>query len=222
MAKKYVIGIDEVGRGCLAGPVVVAALGVRKRSVFPAGIGELRDSKKMTAGQRVKWADFIKREAKEGRVIAVVASVSAERIDKINVSRAANEAAYRAFKKVVFLSGDIASVTLDGGLYLKNKRFQTAARISPTGFSAKTVVRADGNRREVMLASVFAKVFRDRKMARLDRKFPGYGFADHKGYGTWAHIAAIKTLGILPKIHRETFLKAILAEGDEPLQRNVG
>lgn len=212
MARKYVIGIDEVGRGCLAGPVVVAALGIKRGFVPPDGIGEIRDSKKMTARQRLAWFRLMKDMAGTGELVFAVASVSASRIDKINISRAANEAAYRALRKTAsFLNGGISSVTLDGGLYLKNKKFQEEIG-NRTGLSVKTIVRADGVYREVMMASVFAKVFRDLKMDKLGRKFPGYGFSENKGYGTGSHITAIKALRPIPKVHRETFLKTILAD----------
>jgi len=212
MARKYVIGIDEVGRGCLAGPVVVAALGIKRGFVPPDGIGEIRDSKKMTARQRLTWFRLMKDMADKGELIFAIAWVSASRIDKINISRAANEAAYRAFRKSAsFLSSGISSVTLDGGLYLKNKKFQEAIG-DRTGLSVKTIVRADGVYREVMMASVFAKVFRDLKMDKLGRKFPGYGFSKNKGYGTGSHMAAIKALRPIPKVHRETFLKTILVD----------
>lgn len=206
------IGIDEVGRGCLAGPVVVVALGFRDGEIFAGAPEILRDSKKMTPGQRLKWAEFISQKASEGKLIFAVASISPERIDKLNISGAANEAAYRALKKITGgFAGERVSVILDGGLYLKSKGFQERTN-QRTGISVKTVIKADGTYREVMMASVFAKVFRDRKMMRVNRRFPVYGFDGHKGYGTEAHIKAIKTFGPVSKVHRRSFLHGILRE----------
>lgn len=210
--RRYVIGIDEVGRGCLAGPVVVVALGFRDGEVFAGAPEILRDSKKMTAGQRLKWAEFISQKASEGKLFFAAASISPERIDKLNIGRAANEAAYRALKKITGgFAGERVSVILDGGLYLKSKKFQERAD-RRMGVSVKTVIKADGTYREVMMASVFAKVFRDRKMMGINRRFPVYGFDGHKGYGTEAHIKAIKTFGPVFKVHRRSFLRGILRE----------
>ncbi len=206
--KKYYIGIDEVGRGCLAGPVAVAAVAIPYDSDVWMIEGEFNDSKKMTEIQRERWAAYVK--IKEG-ISYEVCSLPAEKIDEINISAAASLAAYRAFNKLTKrLEADCEiEVTLDGGLYLKNKRSQEAlGRRRSIGI--KTAIKADANYKEVMLASIVAKVWRDEKMTKLVRKYPAYGFAAHKGYGTRAHVKAIRENGAIPGIHRQTFLKKVI------------
>ncbi len=191
--KTYIVGIDEVGRGCLAGPVTVAAVAI------PVGLkiirGKLRDSKKLSAKQREEIFALIK---KSPEVLRARANVYPKVIDRINISQAANLAATRAFKKLISthgLSGHGLKVFLDGGLFL-NLDLQ----------NMKTVVKGDEKINAIKLASIVAKVGRDRIISRNHRDFPQYGFADHKGYGTQAHIKAIRRHG--PSIlHRLTFIK---------------
>jgi ribonuclease HII len=122
------------------------------------------------------------------------------RIEKLNIARAANAAALRAFarlSKTCNLQPKTCRVYLDGGLYLGNGR-HSANSERPT---AKTIVRGDEKLNAVKIASILAKVSRDRLMARLAKKHPAYGFEVHKGYGTRAHLAAIKRHG-LSEAHR--------------------
>ena len=198
MAKKKIIciGIDEVGRGPLAGPVMVAVL------ALPAGgkFKNLRDSKKLSSKQREKWSAWIK----EQKIPFATASVYPKVIDRINVSRAANLAATRAFKKVMELCGYELSkvrVLLDGGLYLNRILNPKSYILNP-----RTVVRGDEKYNCIKVASIVAKVKRDRIMKRNHKKYPQYGFDEHKGYGTKKHIVAIKKHGIC-KLHRLTFVK---------------
>ena len=199
---RYIIGLDEVGRGALAGPVTVGAV------VLPAGTKlatiagglPLRDSKKLTPHQREEWVSRLKMA---GMVPYVVASVSAKQVDRSNISRAANAAAGKAFRK---LSGrhkvDIkrAKIFLDGGLFLP----EGVARFA----NARTVVKGDEKIPAVSLASIVAKVHRDRLMTKRHEKFPQYGFARHKGYGTRAHIRFVKKYGLSP-MHRKTFCRFV-------------
>ncbi|MCR4327927.1 MAG: ribonuclease HII [Patescibacteria group bacterium] len=195
---KFIIGIDEVGRGALAGPVEVAAVYTRKGiRIKEKGLGMLRDSKKLTAKKREQWAEYIKNNPK---IIFATARVYPRGVEKMNIARATNEAALRAYEKLV-ANNELRianfAVFLDGGLYLGNG-------CQPK--NAKTVVRGDEKFIAVKLASIMAKVSRDRYMTRLDMRYPQYGFAVHKGYGTKAHIAALKKYGV-STTHRLTFLK---------------
>lgn len=194
---KYIIGIDEVGRGCLAGPVlVVAALfrpGFRLRS---ENLGEIRDSKKLTELARNKWAKYLK----ERRVDFAAAKVSPSVIDRINISQAANLAALRAFNRLLEknnLSVRRVKVFLDGGLYLgrDGKRLKFA----------KTVIKGDEKIQAIAAASIFAKVGRDRLMRKLAKKYPKYGLDIHKGYGTKMHLASLRKHGP-SEIHRQSFI----------------
>lgn len=198
---KYIIGVDEVGRGPLAGPVTVCALLVSANSKFKILNSQLplRDSKKLTEKQREEWFRWIKEEKKQGRMHYVFASVTPGRIDKMNISGAANLAAARAIRKVLDVSGvhpKHAHVFLDGGIY---------PSLKTVNCKMKTVVKGDEKIPPISLASIAAKVTRDRYMVRLAKQFPEYGFEAHKGYGTRAHMRAVKKHGPSPH-HRLTFL----------------
>ncbi|MEN9341867.1 MAG: ribonuclease [Candidatus Parcubacteria bacterium] len=200
---KMIIGLDEVGRGALAGPVVVGCVAVpvaRFSSLLSmaqtAGLF-LRDSKKLTIHQRGAWYDFLRAQP---FVLFRTAFVSAAIVDRINVSAAANRAALSAFRRVISCidNGTSYDVYLDGGLFLgnttKSRRF------------GKTIVRADVTVPVVSMASIVAKVVRDRRMDLYGRIFPEYGFSRHKGYGTASHYEALRHYKTSP-LHRLTFLK---------------
>ncbi|TSC60225.1 MAG: Ribonuclease HII [Parcubacteria group bacterium LiPW_15] len=199
--KELVVGIDEVGRGCLAGPVVVcAALTMRGKRFSNKNLGILKDSKKIPVRLREEWFLHLKKI----EVIFAISRVSPAVIDRVNISRAANIAAERALKKLLLLAGlqegDI-DVFLDGGLYLGSKE-KSLSR-------AATVIKGDEKIKVIAAASIAAKVTRDRFMVRLSKKYPGYGLEVHKGYGTKAHIRAIKRQG-LSDAHRRSFTKKII------------
>lgn len=225
----YIIGIDEAGRGPLAGPVTAAAVILpRNFSAFGgSAVGrqfsisnfqknskfKLRDSKKLTPKQREIWFQYI---TKELALPHVVASVSAKIIDKINISNAANLAARRAFEKLI-ANCRIANckIFLDGGLYLdkskiKKQKFKTprtncfAIIRGKQIKNVKTIIKGDERIPVIALASIVVKVSRDRMMLRFHKKYPQYGFDRHKGYGTKKHIKAIKKFGYSP-IHRKSF-----------------
>ncbi len=231
----FIIGIDEVGRGALAGPVVVAAfllksnipacLAGRKNLAcanLPNGKAKvsmirqiskmniknqnfkipLRDSKKLTPRQREIWFEYI---IKNQKFFYTTALISPSVIDRINISQAANLAAIRALKKLItdkILPITKIKIYLDGGLYLKKQKFDTRYLM----LNAKTVIKGDEKIQAITLASIVAKVTRDRLMKKLHHKYPVYGFDQHKGYGTRQHFAAIKKYG-LAKVHRLTFCK---------------
>ncbi|MDP2598744.1 MAG: ribonuclease HII [Candidatus Liptonbacteria bacterium] len=213
---KFIIGIDEVGRGALAGPVTVAAVCLPKKMRFPAVVPvpyrstgqapagtqvclELKDSKKLSPKQRETWFEYLKNHPK---INYAVARVYPRQIEKRNISGAANLAAMRAYKHLVHSSkfmvhGAGHKVVLDGGLFLGSKKAQPE--------NAKTVTKGDEKFGVVAAASIVAKVSRDRAMVRLAKQHPQYGFEIHKGYGTKKHMAAIKRYGPT-RVHRLTFL----------------
>lgn len=202
----YIIGIDEVGRGPLAGPVTVAAVAIprlpfkkRVKRNFPP----LRDSKKLSAKQREIWFKW----AKNQKISFATASVSPKIIDKINISNAANLAATKAFKKLTTNSSKLTAknckIFLDGGLYLCLEKFKFKnLKIY------NSIIKGDEKIPAIALASIVAKVHRDAFMEKMDKKYPRYGFKKHKGYGTKTHFEKIKNYG-LSEIHRISFLKNI-------------
>lgn len=207
---RYSVGIDEVGRGSLAGPLFVSAAAIPANLHFG---NSLKDSKKLSPKQRAEW--FKKIKSHPGVTFAI-SRIYPRAIEKKNVSRAANLAALRAFKRLTSNFQRLTSNTsvfLDGGLYLGNGRQRIlklphrsalSPRLSATTV-VKTVVKGDEKIPAIKIASIIAKVSRDRTMVRLAKKYPQYKFEVHKGYGTKRHIQAIKKFGP-SKIHRLTFL----------------
>ncbi len=199
MAKKYSIGIDEVGRGPLAGPVVVAAVALPRGIRLKPGNGRLplKDSKKLSALQRNRWREYL---CSQPAIYFSVAYSYPPVIDRINISRAANSAARRAYLRVLKDLGVgvfRASAYLDGGLYLGNGKSRLAA---------KTIIKGDEKINSIKAASIIAKVSRDRAMLRLAKQYPSYGFDVNKGYGTRRHQRALRKYGRTP-LHRLTFIK---------------
>ncbi|MCL4405342.1 MAG: ribonuclease HII [Patescibacteria group bacterium] len=195
-AKSFKVGIDEVGRGSLAGPVVVAA--VLLESGWRPQL-KLRDSKKLSVSSREEWFSILKRAA----IPYAISRVSAAVIDKINISSSANRAAARSFNRLLAecsFNRNNAIVYLDGGLYIGSKRRQEAL-----DFPVRTMPKADERINAVKLASIVAKVTRDRYMTKLDAADPRYKFGLHKGYGTKEHRTLIRKHGPSSN-HRLTFL----------------
>ena len=191
------MGIDEVGRGSLAGPVAVAAVCIpRGLRLINFKLGKLKDSKKLTPKRREAWSKFLCRHQ---RLNYAIARVYPRQIEKRNISKAANLAALRAFRrltKTYNLKPITCRIFLDGGLFLGRKNKVAGA---------KTVIRGDEKVPAIKIASILAKVSRDSAMRRLAKRYPRYGFEAHKGYGTKKHFAAIKKYGP-SKAHRLTFL----------------
>lgn len=179
----YVIGIDEAGRGPLAGPLVVAGILTRFNLVRFRGI---RDSKKLSAKQREEWFAKLTHDPK---ITWATARIAPKTIDRIHIARAANLGALRVFKK---LAKRRAHVLLDGSLML------------PKHISQKTIIRGDEKVPIIAAASIIAKVTRDRIMRQLHTKYPVYRFDIHKGYGTQMHRTCIRRFGYCP-IHRASF-----------------
>jgi len=188
-----VCGVDEAGRGPLAGPVSAAAVILHPERV-PDG---LNDSKKLTAKAR----DRLEGEIKSQALAWCVAFASVEEIATLNILHAAGLAMRRA---VAGLSTTPALALVDG-----NYAFDLGA-------PAKTVVGGDGVSASIAAASILAKTARDRLMIEMDSHHPGYGFADHKGYGAPAHLAALRRLGPCA-IHRMSWAPLrLLLEGGDP------
>ena len=179
----YICGIDEAGRGPLAGPVVAAA------AVLPKDcqIFYLNDSKKLSEKKR----DFLFDEIKEKAVAYGIGIVSPQVIDEINIL----QATYEAMRQAISQLNVIPEILLND-----------AVTIPGVDIMQVPIVKGDAKSVSIAAASILAKVTRDRMMIEYDQIYPEYGFAKHKGYGTAAHIATLKEYGPCP-IHRRTFIK---------------
>lgn len=185
---KYIAGVDEAGRGPLAGPVYAAAV------ILPdnCDIEGINDSKKLTEKKREKLYDEIIEKAVAWSVSAVDEKV----IDEINILNATHLAMNNAVNSLQ-IKPDY--VIIDGNS-IKNMTLPH-----------ETVVKGDAKCFSIAAASILAKVSRDRYITQLAEQYPEYGFEKHKGYGTKAHYAALEEYGITP-IHRKTFLKKLLGD----------
>jgi ribonuclease HII len=184
-----VAGVDEAGRGPLAGPVVAAAAILPSRwaeSGLPAGLAGLNDSKQLTESKREQYFEFLTRCAE---VEFAIAEADARLIDEINILQATHRAMNDALAKL----NPLPPHALVDGRPVKSLRVPQTA-----------IVKGDARSFSIAAASVLAKVTRDRLMREFDAQFPEYGFAEHKGYGTAKHLAAIEKFGACP-IHRKTF-----------------
>lgn len=188
-AYQYICGIDEVGRGPLAGPVVAGAVILPK----DCDILYINDSKKLSEKKREELYDIIMEQA----VACAVGYASPERIDEINILQATYEAMRSAVGKLCpapeLLLND--AVTIPG-----------------ISVPQVPIIKGDAKSISIGAASIIAKVTRDREMREYDRKYPEYGFAENKGYGSAGHITALHKYGPTP-IHRRSFIKNIL-EGE--------
>lgn len=192
---KYIIGIDEAGRGPLAGPVAVAGVvsqglpfGTSSRGVL-AGI---KDSKKLSAKKREEWEKKIKLS-----LPSEVAFVGQRIIDKKRIVKAVDIGIKRIIKKMekkIGINPNNCFILLDGSL------------MAPMEYGQKTIIKGDEKIPLISAASIIAKVARDRKMIQSHKKFPAYCFDKHKGYGTKLHYKMLKKHGV-SKEHRRSFLK---------------
>lgn len=183
-----ICGVDEAGRGPLAGPVAAGAVILPKDCM----ILYLNDSKKLSEKRREElfW------EIREKAVSYSVGIVGPERIDEINIL----QATYEAMRQAVSGLGVVPDLLLND-----------AVTIPELAIPQVPIIKGDAKSVSIAAASILAKVTRDHRMEEYDRQFPQYGFAKHKGYGTAAHVAAIREFGPCP-IHRRSFLKNILGE----------
>ncbi|MBR3034842.1 MAG: ribonuclease HII [Firmicutes bacterium] len=185
--RSYIAGVDEVGRGPLAGPVVAAAV-ILPRDFDVLGID---DSKKLSPKKREELFEVIKEKA----LAWAVGWVGPERIDEINILEATKEAMKQA---VQGLSLPPDHVLIDGNFTVRALALPQTA-----------IVKGDANSTSIAAASILAKVTRDRYMEEMDAVYPGYAFASNKGYGTKAHYDGLKAQGPTP-IHRKTFISDYL------------
>ncbi len=179
---KFVAGVDEAGRGPLAGPVCAAAV------ILPqdAEIEGINDSKKLTEKKRDKLFDIIRETA----IAYTIEFVYPDVIDDINIKNATSLAMHNAVSSLKTFADFII---IDGNDNI------------PYDVDYKYVVKGDAKSQTIAAASILAKVSRDRLMAELDSKYPEYGFAKHKGYGTKDHMLAIQKYGV-SEVHRKTFM----------------
>ena len=191
----YLAGVDEVGRGPLAGDVVTAAV------ILPTNhsIQGLADSKALTAHQR----EALYKEIIEQAICFNVARALVAEIDQYNILQSTMMAMRRA---VLGLSVQPDFVAVDGN------------RVPQWEYPSEAVVKGDGRVEVISAASIIAKVVRDREMVEFEAKYPGYGFAKNKGYGTAQHLEALKRLGATP-IHRRSF--APVSENLLPQQQTL-
>jgi len=194
------IGIDEVGRGPLAGPLTLGAFAIPKNIKLGWKIKglsfEIKDSKKLLVSQREEVIKILYKLQKEKKVLFHTHSVSNKTIDKKGLSFCIKLAIKKTLKKLKIKPTE-CTVLLDGGL-----------RAPDEYKSQKTIIKGDEKKLAIALASIVAKVKRDNTMRILAIKYPNYGFEIHKGYGTASHYKAIKKHGISP-IHRKSFLKNV-------------
>lgn len=191
--RKFIIGIDEVGRGPLAGPVAVGAFCATPNMLKKFCL--IKESKQLSTLRREEWyRRIIALCGKE--LYFAVSFVSAEVIDKKGIVSAIRLALSRSLAKLE-VSSSACRVLLDGGLKAPKKYIHQ-----------KTIIHGDAKETAIAMASVVAKVLRDRRMVRLHKKYPEYGFAAHKGYGTRAHYRALKKYG-LSREHRKSFCRNV-------------
>ena len=190
-----IAGIDEAGRGALAGPVAVGVVVLPNSDEIQEKLIGVRDSKQMTPPQRAEWFKVIKAEA----VTCEVGFSWPEEIDELGIAPATRLAARRALEK---LAHPPSHLLIDW------------ISLPDAGIEGTSLVKGDQRSLSIAAASIAAKVTRDLYMVEVDKAYPGYGFAAHKGYGTAAHRAAIERLGPCT-IHRMSFAPMRQNETDE-------
>ncbi len=196
-----IAGVDEAGRGPLAGPVVAAAVvfpAAWIQNGLPAGLNGLNDSKQLSQKQREAFFDFL---TTQPEIRFAIATVAAEVIDQINILQATHRAMNDALAPL-----QPQHVLVDG------------LRVPSLRFPQTPLVKGDARSYSIAAASVLAKVTRDGLMRAYDRQWPAYGFAGHKGYGTARHLAALAAQGPCP-IHRRSFAPL---KGDGSLELSGG
>ena len=192
MVEECLIGVDEAGRGPLAGPVAVGVVAVPTGFDVLAEFPNVKDSKLLSGQKREVIFTEVERRVLLGDLRFCVQMSSSLYIDRFGITRATRKAAWSGIRKLG--RPDNSAVLLDGLLR------------APNDYMQRTVVGGDLRVPVISLASIMAKVARDRLMERLSEHYPEYGFEQHKGYGTPSHLLAIKRHG-LSEIHRLTFCK---------------
>jgi ribonuclease HII len=196
MSKDYIIGIDEVGRGCVAGPIIAAACLSRGRDNENKILAQVKDSKKLTAKKREELFELLSKN-----FIWAVAEIDNKQIDEQGIQPAnclvVEIAVENLLKKLENFEGQILADHIGGAHnYIKNK-------------SIEFHIKGESKFAEIAAASILAKVYRDKLMQEWHQKYPVYDFAKHKGYGTKQHLQIITEQGIC-SIHRQSFLQKYL------------
>jgi ribonuclease HII len=179
---RYIAGVDEVGRGCLAGCVVAAAVILDLSKPIPEG---LNDSKKLSAKRR----EILDIQVKENAVSYAIAQVEADEIDQINILESTKKAMRLAIEK---LSPNADFLLID------------AVQLKDVHLPQRSIIHGDAISASIAAASIIAKTYRDNLMQEMDKIYPEYGFARHVGYGTKAHFEALRKFGHC-EIHRKSF-----------------
>lgn len=193
---RYLIGIDEVGRGPLAGPVYVGAVMVPHDFDWKSAEG-VRDSKKLTPRKREEWYEKLNKMREAEKLNFTTASSTPEMIDERGIVFAISSALAECLKNIDAYPAE-CEILLDGSLH------------APPQFARqKTIIHGDDIEPVISMASIVAKVERDSLMTNLGAQFPEYGFETHKGYGTSAHCSAIKQYGLCV-LHRKSFCRKLL------------
>lgn len=201
---KKLAGVDEVGRGPIAGPVVAAA------ALFPpdylprstSSLHQLTDSKRLTARNREKVAEELHASPD---VNLGIACISAEEIDELNI--------WKATKKAMGMALEALATTPDLALI-------DGRPVDGLSVPSQAIVKGDLKRPEISAASIIAKVYRDDVMVHYSKKFPSYGFASNKGYATQAHLDALRKFGVC-ELHRKTFAPVRSVHENGPSQPDI-
>jgi ribonuclease HII len=220
MQIKYIVGIDEVGRGPIAGPVAVCAFLIKDNSILDnqkeKKLPKLKDSKKLSKKQREVWFEYLKVAKAEGFCDYAVSFVSGENIDKFGIAKCIQKALNKSLSEITKQDNSNSSrftqidlrhtatqnlnylasyhIYLDGGLHAPKEYI-----------NQETIIKGDELHPVISCASIMAKVMRDRVMTKFAKEYPEYGFENHVGYGTKSHYDAIKKHGQTP-IHRKSFI----------------
>ena len=228
---RYIVGIDEVGRGPLAGPVAVAAFILRLDYELPISndckLPKLKDSKKLSKKQREVWFEYLKVQRKKGNCDYAISFVSPTNIDKFGIAKCIQKALNESLVKLTsqeVLFNKVASQNLPNFSRFTpegpctDKNFEDSVSLAsyqifldgglhaPVEYiNQETIIRGDELHPVISMASIVAKVTRDNVMTKYAKEYPEYGFEKHSGYGTKSHYEAIKKYGQTP-IHRKTFI----------------
>ena len=185
-----IAGVDEAGRGPWVGPVVAGCVAFVNRTVDDFLLDNLNDSKKISKKKREKLYEALYVEKEKGNVLIGVGLVSAKEIDEINILNAS----FLAMKRAIEDAGVAPNMVLvDGNREPKN-----------FGYKTRAIVKGDAKSYSISGASIIAKVYRDKLMEEMAKKYPGYGFEKNAGYGTKAHIEGLKQFGVTPE-HRKSY-----------------
>lgn len=223
-----VVGVDEAGRGCFAGPVVAGAVWVKRafyENSTPIKRGKfINDSKQLAPETREEVFALIEHWERRGELVFSAGTASVREIDALNILGASRLAMQRAVEGILakLPAGTpypfATAGTDDAPLFDRGISFPPmlvdGRPLTPFVWRHEAIVKGDATSLAIALASVVAKVSRDRMMVALDGEFPGYGFREHKGYGTAVHIAAIRSRGITSQ-HRVKFLRNLAAQSPD-------